>query len=114
VTVVHGVGVVRESLVVNTEVEVALFSVGTGWALSTLSSGDGSFWRGREAKRTAQAAKLAEVGAAVEALMNAIAGVDYASNGFAAQRGKRLAWRQASSPSPSLSMATGKIGRYWV
>ena len=59
---------------VDTEVEVTLISVGTGSALSTISSAIGSFRRGREAKRAAKAAQLAEIDAAMRALLNEIDG----------------------------------------
>lgn len=74
---------------VATEFEIALVSVAAGWALSTVSSGVGTYRSGWQAKHAARAAELAEAGKAVEALVSAFNACDLASRGVASQSGRR-------------------------
>ena len=69
----------------NSEIEVALIT----WALTGVTGTVVYIVRGRQTKRAARDVRLAEVGAAVEALMGAVTRVDFDSNAFAAQRGTR-------------------------
>ena len=79
---------VRDSLGVKTELEVGLILAFGAWALSALSAVVAWLVRGRVAKRADESLRLAEVGVAVQALVDALGVVDLASNDFATQHGR--------------------------